>query len=292
LLISILSSSDKEAVSQSRNAPVARNRRMILASFTNGTAIVAGASSGPGAIYADRLARRGYDLVLVARNRGRLHDLAKRLAEETGRTIDLVAANLGDETDLARIETLLRSDPSISLLVNNAGVGILGSSLQSDVDRMDDMIALNIRALTRLTCATLPGFVTRGGGTIINTASGIAIAQEILSGAYAGTKAFVGALSLSLQKALVDKNLRVHFWEIVERPIEHLPGQIVKQAADIIDAALAGLDRDELATIPSPPALQIGRYTRQSGKSSCRTFLSDAARDGGSEVVRKSKQRR
>jgi uncharacterized protein len=265
---------------------------MILASFTKGTAIVAGASSGLGAIYADRLARRGYDLVLVARNRGRLHDLAEWLAEETRRTVDLVAANLGDETDLARIETLLRSDPSISLLVNNVGVGVLGSSLESDVDRSDDMIALNIRALIRLTCAALPGFVARGGGMIINIASDAATAQEILSGASAGAKAFVLALSLSLQKQLADKNVHVHFWEIAEPPIERLPGQIVMQAGDMIDAALAGLDHDELAAIPSPPALQIGRYTRQSSKSSCRTFLSDAARDGGSEVVQQSKQRR
>ena len=88
---------------------------------TRGTALVTGASSGIGAVYADRLARRGYDLVLVARNRERLQDLAKRLTEETGRAVKVVAADLGERANLTRIETLLRSDVSISLLVAELG---------------------------------------------------------------------------------------------------------------------------------------------------------------------------
>jgi short-subunit dehydrogenase len=215
-----------------------------------GTAMVTGASSGLGAIYADRLARRGHDLVLVARNRGRLNDLAKRLTEETGRTVEVVAADLGKDADLARIETLLRGDPSMSRLVNNADVGIEGPLLKSDADKLDDMIALNVRALTRLTCAAVPGFVARGGGAIINIASSVAIAPEILNAVHAGTKALVLALSLSLHEEFADKNIRVQFWEIAGYPIEHLPGHIVMQAGDMIDAALAGLDHDEPVTLP------------------------------------------
>jgi hypothetical protein len=224
-----------------------------MTNSTKGTAMVTGASSGIGAIYADRLARRGYDLVLVARNRERLNDLAKRLTEETGRTVEVVPADLGEKADLGRIETLLRSDLSISLLVNNAGVGVAGPLLESDVDKMDDLIVLNIRALTRLTCAAVSGFVTRGGGTIINIASGLPIAPEIFNGVYAGTKAFVLALSLSLHKELADMNVRVQFWEIAGQPTEHLPGQIVMQIGDMIDAAPAGLDHDELVSLSSPP---------------------------------------
>lgn len=122
-----------------------------------GTALVTGASSGIGAIYADRLARRGYNLILVARNRERLEALAQRLSRETGRTIEIVAADLNDKADLGRIETLLDTDPGITLLVNNAGVGATGPLLGSDVDKMDDMIGLNVRALTRLTYAAVPG---------------------------------------------------------------------------------------------------------------------------------------
>jgi hypothetical protein len=153
-------------------------------------------------------------------------------------------------SDLGRIKALLRSDLGISLLVINAGVGVAGPLAESDVDKMGDMIALNARALTRLACAAVPGFVSRGGGTIINIASG-AIAPGIVNGVCAGTKAFVLALSLSLHNELSDKNVRVQFWEIAGPPIEHLPCQLVMQAGDMIDAALAGLDHDELVTLPS-----------------------------------------
>ena len=216
-----------------------------------GIAVVTGASSGIGAIYADRLARRGYDVILVARRRARLHEMAERLAEETGRTIKVVAADLGEEADLRRIETSLQNDASISVLVNIAGFGVVGPLLELNGDKVEDMIALNIRALTRLTRAVVPGLVARGRGTIINVASGVAIASETLRAVYSGTKALVLALSLLLHKALVDMDVRVQFLEIVGHPIDDLPGQIVMQAGDMIDATLADLDRDKLVTLPA-----------------------------------------
>lgn len=237
-----------------------------MTTSTQGTALVTGASSGIGAIYADRLARRGYDLILVARNRGRLDGLANRLASETGRKIDVVAADLNDKADLARIEKVLREDASITLLINNAGVGATSPLLLSDVDKMDDMITLNVRALTRLTHAAVPGFVARGGGTIVNIASIVGIAPETLNGVYGGTKAFVLALSQSLHKELAEKNVRVQvvlpgatatdFWGIAGVPVEHLPNEIVMRADDLVDAALVGLERGELVTIPSLPDLE------------------------------------
>src|SRR6202040_1863707 len=90
---------------------------------TMGVAVITGASSGIGAIYADRLARRGYDLTLVARNRERLEALAQPLARETGSTVDLCVADLNDRQDIRGVEAVLRSDATITLLVNNAGVG-------------------------------------------------------------------------------------------------------------------------------------------------------------------------
>jgi uncharacterized protein len=234
-----------------------------MSTSTKGKALVAGASSGIGAIYADRLARRGYDLILVARNGGRLEALAKRLAAETGRGVETATADLNDKVDLRRVETLLRNDAAITMLVNNAGVGAVGSVLESDIDKMDDMIALNVSATTRLTYAAAPGFVARGGGTIINVASIAGIAPEILNGVYGGSKAFVLALSLSLHKDLAGKDVRIQavlpgatatdFWEIAGQPVEHLPGQIVMRVDDMVDAALAGLDQGELVTIPSLP---------------------------------------
>ncbi|MBR0871917.1 SDR family oxidoreductase [Bradyrhizobium tropiciagri] len=230
-----------------------------------GTALVTGASSGIGAIYADRLARRGYDLILVARNRERLDGLAKQLAKETGRAIEIVAADLGKREDLARIEAILRSNAGITMLVNNAGVGATAPLLASDVDKMSDMIALNVSALMRLTYAAVPGFVARGGGTVVNIASIVGVAPEMLNGVYGGSKAFVLALTQSLQHELKDKNIRVQavlpgatateFWGIAGTPVEHLPGEIVMKAEDMVDAALAGLDQGEVVTVPSLPDL-------------------------------------
>ncbi|WP_338830160.1 SDR family oxidoreductase [Bradyrhizobium sp. 27S5] len=228
-----------------------------------GTALVTGASSGIGAIYADRLARRGYDLILVARNRERLDGLARRLSAETGRSIEIVAADLAKRGDVARIESILRDNAGISVLVNNAGVGATAPLLASDVDKMSDMIALNVDALMRLTYAAVPGFVARGGGTIVNIASVVGVAPEMLNGVYGGSKAFVLALTQSLQHELKDKNIRVQavlpgatateFWGLAGTPVEHLPSQIVMKAEDMVDAALAGLDQGEVITVPSLP---------------------------------------
>ncbi|HEY4833585.1 MAG TPA: SDR family NAD(P)-dependent oxidoreductase, partial [Bradyrhizobium sp.] len=121
-----------------------------------GTALISGASAGIGAVYADRLAKRGYDLILVARNQSRLAALAQRLKSETGRSVETIAADLNDRADLARIETALRNNAGITLLVNNAGVGAAGPLLNSDVEKMDEMIRLNVGALTRLTYAAVP----------------------------------------------------------------------------------------------------------------------------------------
>ncbi|MBV9427048.1 MAG: SDR family NAD(P)-dependent oxidoreductase, partial [Bradyrhizobiaceae bacterium] len=130
---------------------------------SKGTALITGASAGIGAVYADRLARRGYDLILVARDKTRLAVLAQRLKSATGRSVETVAADLGDKTDLARVEAILRANARIMLLVNNAGVAATAPLLNADIEKMDDMIRLNVGALTRLTYAAVPGFVARGG---------------------------------------------------------------------------------------------------------------------------------
>jgi short-subunit dehydrogenase len=234
-----------------------------MASESKGTALITGASTGIGAIYAHRLAKRGYDLILVARNHDRLRTLASRLTAETGRTVETIAADLNNKSDLTRIEETLRQDASITLLVNNAGVGGTAPLLSSDVDKMEQMIELNVVALTRLTYAAVPGFVARGGGAIINIASIVAVAPEILNGVYGGSKAFVLAFSQSLKHELADKNIKIQavmpgatateFWGIAGTPVEHLPNEIVMSAEDMVDAALAGFDNGEFATVPALP---------------------------------------
>jgi uncharacterized protein len=232
-----------------------------MSTTTKGTALITGASAGIGAIYADRLAKRGYDLILVARDKTRLAGLAQRLRNSTGRSVDTVAADLNAKPDLARVEAILRTNPDITLLVNNAGVGATAPLLNADVEKMDDMIRLNVGALTRLTYAAAPRFVARGSGTIINISSIVAISPETLNGVYGGSKAYVLAFSLSLHHELADKGVRVQavlpgatatdFWDAAGVPLHHLPAAIVMSAADMVDAALTGLDQGEVVTIPA-----------------------------------------
>ena len=234
-----------------------------------GTALVTGASSGIGAVYADRLAKRGYDLILVARNGEKLKSLAARVTSETGRSVKVLPADLGDKAALAKVEAVLRDDKSITMLVNNAGTAALTPLLDSNVEQMEAMIALNVTALTRLTYAAAPAFVARGAGTIINIGSVVGIVPERLNGVYGAGKAYVLALTQSLQHELVGKGVRVQavlpaatatdIWE--KGGFHHSklpagtvmstePAGTVMSTEDMVDAALVGLDRGELVTIP------------------------------------------
>lgn len=227
------------------------------------TALITGASSGIGAVYAERLARRGYDLILVARDAAKLSALAAQLAASTGRKVDTLRADLSVTADLRAVEQRLASDDSISLLVNNAGLGAVKPLVDSTPEELDQMIAVNVTALTRLTRAVAPGLVARGGGAIINIASIVALAPELLNGTYGGSKAFVLALTQSLHHELADKGVQVQavlpgaigtpFWERSGLPVEHLPAAIVMTPEDLVDAALAGFDQRELVTLPSLP---------------------------------------
>lgn len=236
-----------------------------MSTLNKGTAVITGASSGIGAVYADRLARQGYDLILVARNEQRLNAVARTLIEKTGRSVKTFVADLAAPADLRRVEDLLRTDASITLLLNNAGVGATVPLLESDIDKMDAMITLNVTSLSRLTHAVAPALVARGAGTIINIASIVALAPELLNGVYGGSKAFVLAYTQSLHHELADKGVRVQavlpgatrteFWELAGLPVQHLPQSIVMSAENMVDAALAGLAQGELVTIPSLPDL-------------------------------------
>ena len=229
-------------------------------------ALVTGASSGIGAVYADRLARRGYDLVLVARREDRLQALAQQIAAATGVAVETVVADLGERSALQRIEDRLRSDGRISLLVNNAGTAAVTPLLNSDVNAMSAMIDLNVSALMRLSYAAAPGFVERGAGTIINIASIVAVGPEMLNGVYGATKAFVVAFSQSLKHELADKGIRVQvvlpgatatdLWANAGLPVANLPKEIVMQTEPMVDAALAGLDLGEFVTVPALADIQ------------------------------------
>jgi len=227
---------------------------------SKGTALVTGASTGIGAIYADRLVKRGYDVILVARSEDRLHAVAERIRAGSARSVKILVADLSKTADVARVEAVLRDDSSITMLVNNAGIGAVAPLLNSDVDKMQDMIDINVTALTRLTYAIAPKLVERGSGAIINISSIVAVGPEILNGVYGATKAFVLALTQSLQHELAAKGVRVQavlpgatatdFWGIAGMPHSNLPDGWVMDAEDMVDASLVGFDHGEVVTIP------------------------------------------
>lgn len=230
-----------------------------------GTALITGASSGIGAMYADRLARRGYDLILVARDAARLAALAHRLTQETGVRTEVLQADLIDRSDLARVEQRLHSDASITLLLNNAGIAVTGTLLDADIDAVERMVALNVLAPTRLAAAAAKGFAARKAGTLINIASVLALLPEMFSGTYSGTKAYVLNLTRSLQQELGPMGVRVQavmpgatrteIWDRAGTPISHLPQDMLMDVDAMVDAALVGLDRGEAVTIPSLEAV-------------------------------------
>jgi len=225
-----------------------------------GTALVTGASTGIGAIYADRLARRSYDLILVARDAARLEALATRLRTETGRKVDVLVADLTDRGDVAAVEARLAADATITMLVNNAGMSLTGTLLDSSVDSVERLIALNITAVTLLAGAAGRAFAGRGKGAIVNLASVLALAPERFDGVYSGSKAFVLNLSQSLAPILEPKGVRVQavlpgatrteIWQRSGKDIDAFPAEMVMEVDDLVDAALVGFDAGETVTIP------------------------------------------
>ena len=227
-----------------------------------GTALITGASTGIGAVYADRLAKRGYDLILVARNAEKLSEVAARL-KATGRSIETMAADLTKKEDVQRVADRLSTDATITALVNNAGVGSAGKLLDAKIDDLESMIYLNVTALTRLALAALPGFVARKNGLLINISSIVALAPELLNGTYSGSKAYVVNFTQALKNEVEGKGVTVHavlpgaiatpFWDKAGLPVQNLPNEWVMTPEDLVDASLAGLDQHEVITIPSLP---------------------------------------
>ncbi|WP_407322230.1 SDR family NAD(P)-dependent oxidoreductase [Dickeya ananatis] len=222
------------------------------------TVLITGASSGIGATYAARFARRGHDLVLVARDETRLNTLAVRLKEEFDIAVEVLQADLTQSADLAALEARLRDDSRISILINNAGMAQSGSFVQQTAVSIENLIALNTTALTRLAAAVAPRFVQSGGGTIVNIGSVIGFAPEFGASIYGATKAFVLFLSQGLHlelsphgvyvQAVLPAATRTKIWERAGIDINTLPE--VMEVDELVDAALVGFDRRELVTIP------------------------------------------
>jgi len=229
--------------------------------MTSQTFLITGASDGIGAVYADRLARSGYDLILVARRADKLAALAQRLAAETGVQVETLSADLANADDLARVEQRLRDDAAITGLVNNAGIAGETILIEADPVHLTGMIDLNVLAVTRLSAAIAPRLATLGTGTIINITSVTALMPAGFTAVYPATKAFVLAFTEALQVELGEKGVRVQavlpgitrtaIWD-AER-MASIPPAMVMDVDTMVDAALRGLDLGETITIPALP---------------------------------------
>lgn len=225
---------------------------------TRPTVLITGASTGIGAVYAERFAQRGHDLVVVARDQARLDALAARLRSEHGVAVEVIPADLIQLSDLATVEARLRDDARIGILVNNAGAALSGNFVDQSTDKVAQLVALNTTALVRLASAIAPRLAKAGDGAIINIGSVVGLAPEFGMSVYGATKAFVLFLSqgLSLElspqgvyvQAVLPAATRTEIWDRSGVDINTL--NEIMEVDDLVDAALVGFDRREPVTIP------------------------------------------
>lgn len=225
-----------------------------------GTALVTGASSGIGAVYADRLAKRGFDLLLVARDAARLAAVRDKLGA-TGRQIELMVADLDDSDALGRVEARLRQKSAITMLVNNAGRAMTSPFSQTPPDELAALLRLNVVAATRLAAAAAAALGSRGRGAIINIASIVAFVPEALNATYPASKAYLVSLTHALHAELAAKGVRVQavcpgitvtdIWAKSGIDPASLPADQAMPVGVMVDAALSGFDLGEVVTLPA-----------------------------------------
>lgn len=223
-------------------------------------ALITGASSGIGAVYADRFAARGYDLLLVARRRERLHELAKKLEAQYGVGVKTLRADLADEAGILAVEDVVHNTPALRVMINNAGTAHLAPFISGSAQLHQADITLNITSLTRLSLAALTHFQAKNEGTLINIASVMAFHSPAGSAVYSGTKGYVLNFTRGLQEEFAGSNIRIQavlpaatateIWEISGVSVNNLPADSVMTTENMVDASQAGLDQGETVTIP------------------------------------------
>jgi len=220
--------------------------------------MVTGGSAGIGEAFAERLAADGYDVVLVARRRVRLEELAARLPTRA----EVVAADLTDPGGLAEVEARAAG---VDVLVNNAGFAGYRPFVELDPDVAADLIGVHVLAVTRLTRAALPAMIERGAGAVVNVASLLAFSSSLPPDplpqrvTYAACKAYIVSFTQLLAHELEGSGVRVQvlcpglvrteFHEVAGRDPSKLPFRIM-EPEDVVDASLRGLELGEVVCAP------------------------------------------
>ena len=240
---------------------------MATESTAHPRALVTGASSGIGAAFAERLARDHYDLLIIARRRDRLEMLARQLQESQPITVEVFSGDLTQPDVLRAVEKRVAEDRALELLVNNAGFGGYMPFLALDPDRAEEIIRLQVVAVTRLTRAALPGMVARGRGAIINVSSLLAFSGSMALPTlpkrvtYAATKAYINTFTQILHDELKGTGVRVQalcpglvrteFHRRMGMDPGQFPAAIVMKPEAVVEASLVGLRLGEVICVPA-----------------------------------------
>ncbi len=228
-------------------------------------ALITGASSGIGAVFAERLAGEGHDLVLAGRRRDRLEELARRLRVDPGVEVDLICADLTNAEALAGVEARIASDDVLGLVINNAGFGGYQPFASIDPTVIDALIDVHVRAVTRLTRAALPGMIRHGKGGIINISSLLALSGTLppnplpYRATYAAAKAYMLAFTQAIAGELHGTGVAVQVClpGVVRTEFHTSQGIDISKwppmmtADDIVTASLAALAAGEVVCIPA-----------------------------------------
>ena len=231
-------------------------------------ALVTGASAGLGTEFARQLSARGHRLVLAARRKNRLDELAGELGNARAVAIDLSEADSAERL----MADVAAAGEVVEILVNNAGFGLIGRFAELDAARQRQMVDLNVGALTDLCRAVAPGMVQRRSGGILNVASTAAFQPGPKMAVYFATKAFVLSLSEALHEELKPHGVnvtclcpgptRTEFGEVAGFGGNALYDRVVMQAPEVVKAGLDGLERNYAVVVPGVVNKVVAASTR------------------------------
>jgi uncharacterized protein len=224
---------------------------------TKPLALITGASAGIGAAFARRLAQDGFGLILVARRRDRLEELARELKDA-----EVLTADLADDAGMRLVESRIDAEPRLELLINNAGFGTKRRFFDAAIEGQDQMHRLHVLATMRLSHAALRGMVARRKGAVINVSSVAAYGISPGNTSYCSTKAWMNAFTEGLAVDLRSANSPVRvqalcpgytiteFHDVLQIERQSIPGARWMTAESVVDASLAGLQRGKLFVVP------------------------------------------